>query len=57
MFYDKLPYLINYMINEKYIPQLEKAKVIDNFGTTIFYVRKWANDRRLNLKKQNKMKK
>jgi len=57
MFYDKLPYSINNIINEEYIPRLKKANVIDTLDTTISYLRKWANDQCLDLKKQKKMKK
>jgi len=42
MFYDKLPYPINSIINEKYITWLEKADVIDTFGSSISYLRKWS---------------
>ena len=43
MFYDKLPYLINFIINEKYIAWLEKAYLIDKLGIEISYLRKWVN--------------
>jgi len=49
VFYDKLPYSINSIINEKYIAWLEKADVIDTLGPRIFYLRKWANDQYLDL--------
>ena len=57
MFYDKLPYPINSIINEKYIAWLEKADVVDTLGTRISYLRKWVNDQCLDLKKQKKIKK
>lgn len=44
MFYDKLPCLINSIINEKYIVWLEKVDVVDALGIRISYVRKWVND-------------
>jgi len=44
MFYDKLPYLINSTINEKYMIWLEKADVFDILGTRISYLRKWISD-------------
>ena len=56
-FYDKLPYPINSIINEKYMAGLEKANVFDTLGTRIFYIRKWINDQCLDLQKQKKMKK
>ena len=51
-FYDKLPYPINSIINEKYIAWLEKANVIDTLGTRIYYLRKWVNDQCLDLHKK-----
>jgi len=33
MFYDKLPYPINSIINEKYVAWLEKSDIFDTFGT------------------------
>ena len=38
--YGKLPYQINFIINEKYFTLLEKAI----FSTRISYLRKWVND-------------
>ena len=43
MFYDKLPYPINSIINEKYITGLEKTDVFDTLGTRISYLRKYVN--------------
>ena len=40
IFYGKLPYQINSIINEKYFTLLEKAM----FSTRISYLRKWVND-------------
>ena len=57
MFYDKLSYPINSIINEKYITRLEKADVFDTRGTRISYLRKWVNGQYLDLQKQKKMKK
>jgi len=57
MFYDKLPYRTNFIINEKYMAWLEKADVIDTLGTRISYTRKWVNNQCLHLHKQKKMKK
>ena len=57
MFYDKLPYPINFIINEKYMAWLEKADVCDTLGTRISYLRKWINYQCLDLQKQKKMKK
>lgn len=57
MFYDKLSYRIYFIINEKYIAQLEKADAIDTIGARISYLIKWVNDRRLDLQKQKKIKK
>jgi len=56
MFYDKLPYPINSIINEKYVSWLEKADIFDTLGTKISYLRKWVNDECLNLQKQRTMK-
>jgi len=39
MFNDKLPYPINFIINEKYIAYLERANVIDTLGLRISYLR------------------
>ena len=49
MFYDKFSYLINSIINEKYIAYLERVDIIDTFGSRISYLRKWANDQCLDL--------
>ena len=57
MFYDKLPYPINSIINEKYMTWFEKACVFDTLRTRISYLTKWVNDQCLDLQKQNKMKK
>ena len=46
MFYDKLSYPINSIINEKYIAYLKRANVIDTLGSRISYLRKWVNDQR-----------
>jgi len=51
MFYDKLPYPINSIINEKYITWLEKVDVIDALETRILNLRKWFNDQCLDNKK------
>ena len=40
MFYDKLPYPINFINKKKYIAWLEKADVIDTLRTRISYLRK-----------------
>jgi len=39
MFYDKLPYPINSIINEKYMTWLEKTDVFDTVGTHFSYLR------------------
>ena len=57
MFYDKLPYSINSIINEKYIRWLERADVIDTLGSRISYLIKLINDQCLDLQKQTKIKK
>ena len=44
MFYDKLSYSINSIINEKYIAWLEQADVVDTFDSKISYLRRWVND-------------
>jgi len=54
MFYPKLPYPINSIINEKYITRLEKVDVIDTLGIRISYLRKWVNDQCLDLQRQKK---
>jgi len=51
MFYDKLPYPISSIINEKYIAWLEHANAIDAHGSRISYLRKWVNDQCLDLQK------
>jgi len=40
MFYDKLPYPINSIANEKYIVWVEKMNVIDTLRTRISYLGK-----------------
>ena len=40
MFYNKLSYPINFIINEKYIAYLERADIVDTLGSRIFYLRK-----------------
>ena len=57
MFYDKLSYSINSIINEKYVTWLEKTDAFDTLGTRISYLRKWVNGQCLDLQKQKKMKK
>ena len=57
MFYDKLSYLINTIINEKYTAWLEKAGIIDTIGTRIFCFRKWINDQCLDSKNKRKWRK
>ena len=57
MFYDKLSYPINSIINEKYITLLDKVDVIDTFGTKISSLRKYVSDQRLDIQKQKNMKK
>ena len=57
MFYDKLPYPINSIINKKYIAWLEKTYVIDTLGSRISYLLKWINDQCLDLQKQKKIEK
>ena len=57
MFYGKLPYPINSIINEKYIAWLERAEVSDTLGSRISYLRKWVNEECFNLQKQKKIKK
>ena len=57
MYYDKLSYPINSIINEKYIAYLKRADVIDTLGSRISYLRKWVNDQCLDLQKQKKIKK
>jgi len=57
MFYDKLSYSINYIINEKYMAWLERADVINTIGSGISYLQKWVNDQCLDLQTQKKIKK
>ena len=40
MFYDKFPYPINSIINEKYMTWLERTDVVDTLGLRISYLRK-----------------
>ena len=40
MFYSKLPYPINSIINEKYIAWLERTDIIDTLGSRLSYLRK-----------------
>ena len=54
MFYDKLYYPINFIINEKCITWLQKADVIDTLGIRISFSRKWVNDQCLDLQNQRK---
>ena len=56
MFYDKLPYLMNSIINGKYVAWLEKADIFDTLGIRISYLRKLVNDQCLDLQKQRTMK-
>ena len=51
MFYDKFPYPINSIINEKYIAWLERTDVVDTLGSRISYLRKWVNEQCLDLQK------
>ena len=51
VFYDKLSYPINSIINEKHIAWLERADVIDILGSRISYLRKWVNDQCYDLQK------
>ena len=44
MFYDKFPYPINSIINEKYIAWPERVDVIHTLVTRITYLGKWVND-------------
>ena len=57
MFYNKLSYLINSIINKKYIAYLKRADVINTIGSGISYLQKWVNDQCLDLQKQKKIKK
>ena len=51
MFYDKLPYPINSIINEKYMAWFERTDVVDTLGSRIFYLQKWVNEQCLDLQK------
>ena len=51
MFYDKLPYPINSIINKKYFTWLEQTNVMDTLSSRISYWRKWVNDQCLDLQK------
>jgi len=59
MFYDKLLYPMNFIINEKYIVWLQKVNVIDILEIGISYLidkkhsylRKWVNNQYLDLQK------
>ena len=51
MFYDKLSYPINSIINEKYMTWLERTDVVDTIDSRIFYLRKWVTDQCLDLQK------
>ena len=57
MFYDKLPYPINFILNEKYIARFQRTDVIDTLASRISHLRKWVNDQYLDLQKQKKIKK
>ena len=57
MFYDKLSYPINSIINEKYIARLGRTNVINTLCSRISYLRKWVNDHCFDLQKQKKIKK
>ena len=57
MFYDKLTYPINSIINEKYIAHMERVDVIGTLSSRISYIRKWVNDQCLDLQKQKRIKK
>ena len=57
MFYDKLSYPINSIINEKYMAWLERTDVVDTLESRISYLRKWVNEQCLDLQKQKKIKK
>jgi len=52
MFYYKLPYPINSIINKQYITWLEKTDVVDTFGIRISYLRKWAKSQYLDFQRQ-----
>ena len=55
MFYDKLTYPINSIINEKYIAWYEKADVINTLCSRISYLRKWVNDQFFDLQSKTKL--
>ena len=56
MFYDKFPYPINSIINEKYMAWFDRTDIVDTLGSRISCLRKWVNEQCLNLQKQNKIK-
>ena len=56
MFYDKLSYPMNSIINQKYMASLERTDV-DTLDSRISYLRKWVNEQCLDLQKQKKIKK
>ena len=56
MFYDKLPYLINFIITEKYIAYIERTDVIDTLDSRISCLRKWVNNQFLISKSKRKLK-
>ena len=51
MFYDKLPYPINSIINETYMALLEQTDVGHALGSRISYLRKWVNEQYLDFQK------
>ena len=51
IFFNKLPYPINFIINKKYIAWFKRADVIDTFGSKISYLTKWVSDQCLDLQK------
>jgi len=55
MFYDKLPYPINSIINEKYMAWLERTDVVVTLSSRISYLLKWVNEQCLDLQKQKKI--
>ena len=57
MFYDKLPYPINSIINEKYVAWFERTDIVDTLGLRIFYLQKWVHEQCLCPQKQKKIKK
>ena len=54
MFYNKLLYPINSIINKRYVAWLEKVDAIDTLGSTTYV---WVNDQFLGPQKQKKVKK